>query len=273
MGRVFTWEDVLTGHLPDPPEEKYPLAIRHLRAELERSNSVIGALHFGSLVRDDWTIRSDVDCLVLTEDSLPSQGADLAAIVMHANEEWNVEISFEIVQLNAGKSGRHTIGPMFLDYLRRVEAGNIIKQDPTALLSPSCFSSKVELVNYLMVQEERLRSGYLLHPSFTAEKYCHFLRKVSESGIHIARKHLQYRGHINALSRQTVIDMYGALFGGVASEILQQLVAVDCAYTKEMLWQQQHGPHYQRYHEALKRLLEATPLALEFVAINWNLVE
>lgn len=274
MGRVFTCDEVLHGRFPTPYPDAFRLATAYVRHCLETCATVRGALFFGSLLRDDFTIRSDVDCLVLVDDSHQHNSADtLSVAVAHAAATWNVEISFEVLSVTAAEKGRHRLTPMFIEYLQKIAKEGAIKGIPLPSIPQQVLSPHAELRNYLIHQESRLRKGFLFFPNYSVQQQCHFLRKVLESGYHIARKYLNLRGRDRFKSQEDLINRYRIIVGGTAYEVLQQLAETDSVYTCEVVWQQEHGPDIERYQRALDVIRAATPLALEFVALNWEFVQ
>jgi predicted nucleotidyltransferase len=280
MGRIFTWEEISQRRVPVSPQKDFLEAIAYIREQLEKTDGVLGALFFGSAVRHDFTMRSDVDCLVVIEDGLESQGV-LSRIVQYVHSTWYIEVSFEIVTEYAASAGCHTIGPLFWYYLSKVDRGQVVKSDPLILVksnegrwSAYYEGARSEYRSYLRFQVARLSKGLFLYDALNdAEKY-RFLRKVLESPIAIARKRLQYERYGLFSSGKEVPVSYRGAFGDELADMLQELIEFDEDYTNEVMRQMQNGgPIEGWYGAALRKLYQmAAPLALRFAQANWEAV-
>ena len=65
MGRVFSWQEINSGQIPDL--SSFDSVGNLLREELTACPAVLGALICGSFLRGDHNLRSDIDCVVLYE--------------------------------------------------------------------------------------------------------------------------------------------------------------------------------------------------------------
>ena len=65
MGKVFTWDEINSKKIPQV--DSFHKVSSEIREILLPEKSIVTALLFGSVVRGDFNIRSDIDCVIIYE--------------------------------------------------------------------------------------------------------------------------------------------------------------------------------------------------------------
>lgn len=272
MGRVFSWEELVRREVPTI--EDFCRMCEEIRHELSNTAGVLGAVIFGSAVGARFMERSDIDCFVVYDDDrtrVTLRGA-LHRLQTSARKR---HIPLECIPVDdvSARMGFHTIGPSFASHLERAaHTLGVIRDNPLTFIrlpdNTNSQSARVEdVLGYLRRKIYRFERGIVELPVMAESEYLHFLRKVLEAGIHIARKVLWLLASSSDDSKAYVIQHYPALVPARLSEIFQTLLDMDSDYSHEVLAQLRE-PHEGRYMVALEQIKRRAFWALEFARAN-----
>lgn len=265
MGQVFTWGDVRLGRIPKMDDFK--LVAEKIKATLSQEESVVAALLFGSVVRGDFNIRSDLDCLVIYETDKEWAVAEVIYKLDSEARALHVPINFTPSDTALAKTRLHHLGVTFLKHLESsIEAGGTIKgnlQDLCVLR----FSPKEEVEWYIRTKMYNLQESYLGMATFSEERIHSFLKKAYEAPIHVARKMLVYIGAPFCDSKAEVVRLYREKMPQELYKKLSFVRYIDDYYTKE-LETQLEKPNADTYAWEIGRLKTETPAVLEFLRAN-----
>lgn len=265
MGQVFTWNAVRNRKVP--ARESFAVVAKSLRTTLATEPTIAAALLFGSVVRGDLNIRSDVDCLVLYE----TNGEAIAMETMHALDmaahSLHVPINFTPCDTQLAQTRLHHLGVSFLRHLQAsIDAGGCIKGDLVALVAPT-ISAKLEIESYIKMKMYNMQESLAQMTSFSEERMASFLKKALEASTHVARKMLIYEGTLEGDSKREVQQRYQETMPPRLSQLFGHLLSVDARYSLE-LERQLEGPDATAYAMTLQRIQSELRNLLEFLRLN-----
>lgn len=126
MGQVFTWEDVSKGQIPKL--ESFHRMTEAIRERFVREPSIVTALLFGSVVRGDFNIRSDIDCVVIYDRQREMVAMDVMHQADAAARALHVPLSLTTCDTVLARTRLHTFGTAFIRHLQAaIDAGGLIK--------------------------------------------------------------------------------------------------------------------------------------------------
>lgn len=270
MGRVFSWEEFVRKEVPAIKD--FSSACEEIRYELSNTDGVLGAVIFGSAIGARFMERSNIDCLVVYDEARFGILGLLHRLQASIRKR---HIPFECIPVGdvSARMGLHTIGPSFASHLERaIKAHGFIKNNPlTFLRLPDSANSKSarieEVLGYLRRKIFRFEQGIVELSVMAESEYLHFLRKILESPVHIARKVLWLLAPAPDDSKAYVIQQYPALVPARLSGIFKTLLGMDADYSREVS-AQVHDPHVGRYLVELETITQQTFLALDFARGN-----
>lgn len=269
MGKVFTAEEVQQGLIPRL--EDFVVVRNKLVAALTAESAVESALVFGSLVRDDHTIRSDLDCAVVYDWDAHEGVFNLLGRLATEAAQLYVPLNLESCDSGTAKTRFHRFGPSFREHLNKAQkAGGGIKGDVCKHFGPSV-PVKQELESYLGHKLSKLQIGRTNYRAQDAHAQAHYLQKMLEAPIHVARKTLTYLGKLDGDSKADVSRMYTSVIGGERAEQLGSLRLLDEAYS-EMLVRSLENKAIDDYEEGLRRFFDCADNAIKFVRDNIGII-
>lgn len=265
MGKVFTFEEIEEGRVPRP--ENFNLVASRLREELLYESSVVCALLFGSVVRGDSTIRSDVDCVVVYD----VQKEKSAVRVMHRLNRFantlHIPINYTPCDTAVARTYLHALGKAFVQHLQAaIDAGGIIKGNLVDILAPT-MSATQEVESYISRKMFSLMESYAEMSTYSEERLFAFLKKALEAPMHVARKMLIYEGTMQGDSKREVQEQYKVTMPMRLVKQFEGLQLGDSLYTKELKHQIKH-PNEVEYKNELLALRMQLPYVLEFIRGN-----
>jgi len=265
MGQVFTWESIQTGRIPK--KESFHHIASTIRAGLADESSIVSALLFGSVVRGDFNIRSDIDCVVIYQTELQERAMNALHEIDQAAHALHVPINFTPCDTVLAKTRLHHLGTSFIRHLQAsIDAGGLIKGNLVDLLAPTIPATD-EIESYTKMKMYSMQESLAQMTSFSEERFAAFLKKALEAPTHIARKMLIYESVLRGDSKQEVRQQYQEIMPTRLAEQFNHLLEVDSWYTSELESQLKH-PHQNRYEIALIRLQEELPKVIEFIRSN-----
>lgn len=265
MGQVFTWDSIQAGRIPKL--ESFHRVAADLRETLSSEPAVVSALLFGSVVRGDFNIRSDIDCLVLYE----TIGQNSAMGAMHHVDRMahslHVPINYTPCDTMLARTRLHALGVAFVRHLQAaIDAGGLIKGNLVDLLAPTV-SAKQEIESYISRKMYSLQESFAEMTSFSEERFVAFLKKALEAPVHVARKMLIYEGVLKGDSKREVQARYREMMPPHLGEQFDYLLSVDSWYSLELEFQLKK-PDQEQYSDALASLQQELPKVLEFLRSN-----
>jgi predicted nucleotidyltransferase len=227
----------------------------------------VSALLFGSVVRGDFNIRSDVDCIVLYETG----GQNSAVGAMHHVDRMahalHVPINYTPCDTALARTRLHVVGTSFVRHLQcAIDAGGLIKGNLADLLAPTVPVAQ-ELESYISRKMYSLQAALAQMASFDEKELARFFRKALEAPMHIARKMLIYEGTLEGDSKQDVRTRYRETMPTYLGEQFDYLLSVDSHYSLE-LGLQLEIQDQEQYSDALVSLQSELPKVLEFLRAN-----
>lgn len=267
MGRVFTFSEIVNKHVPNISD--FPIVVQKLREDLANNKSVVGAILCGSVVKGDFNIRSDIDCVVVHRPS-KTDNFDLItwSIVQIANE-LHIPLEFILVDTEIAGTKCHPIDYLFNCHLREaVVNGGLIKEDPQKYFSFFDRSGEREFQDYLKHKLEKFSKAIVMYNYLDEKETYRLLQKMLEVPVHIARKMLQMSGRLTCGDgKYAVINAYPEIASKDELRLFYRLVYADYSYDLE-LTRQLEKPNEQRYIQVIGKLSQHLWDAHEFVRLN-----
>lgn len=267
MGQVFTWKAIRSGEIPK--RENFHTVATHLRDTLAAEPSVVSALLFGSVVRGDFNIRSDIDVVVMYETDRERE----AMATMHRVDKYarglHVPINFTPCDTLLAQTRLHHLGSSFMRHLQvSVDAGGLIKGDLVGMLAPTV-SPEDEIESYIKMKMYNMQESMAQMTSFSEERLVSFYKKALEASMHVARKILIYEGTLVGDSKKQVQGRYRETMPLQLAQLFDGLVGHDRSYT-DLLEAQLQNPCERVYHRGLGELMvgKCLPQTLQFLRLN-----
>lgn len=266
MGQVFTLEDILRKRIPT--FDSFDDVITGLRYVLQAVDSISGAILFGSVLRREHTVRSDIDCFVLydhereIEATVYMQAALLSAFEMH------VPLSFIPCDTLIASTRMHHVGTSFMAHLQRsIEAGGLLKGNPLECIAPS-IPVRDELESYLRMKMYKLQQAWTRADTFSPESEATYLKKLTEAPVHVARKVLAILEPLEGDSKSFIKARYRELMPEELADQLDGLIQMDEDYTQLISKACEYSLEQLDYQHYLAGMMNRTPDVLAFIRSN-----
>lgn len=265
MGQIFTWDAVRTGKVP--VRESFDIVARQIRATLSVEQAVVSALLFGSVVRGDFNLRSDIDCVVLYETEKQEPAIRAMHSVDRLAHSLHVPINFTPCDTVLAQTRLHHLGTSFIRHLQAsIDAGGLIKGNLTEALATT-ISVNQEIESYIKMKMYSMQESFAQMTSFSEERMASFLKKAMESTTHVARKMLIYEGTLGGDSKRQVQSRYRETMPKRLSSLFDYLLELDSLYS-EVLEDQIKNPDESSYKLILYGIQKNLPQVLEFLRLN-----
>lgn len=265
MGQVFTWGAV--GNREVPRREHFAVVSGDVRKAFEGETSVAAALIFGSVLRGDGNLRSDLDVLVIYETKEEAAALKMMHTLDLTARTLYVPINFTPCDTVLARTRLHHLGVSFLRHLQSsIDAGGLVKGDLTSLLAPT-IPAMLEIESYIKMKMYNMQESLAQMATFSEERMAAFLKKALEAPMHVARKMLIYEDKLGGDSKREVRERYREVMPGRLSQLFDHLVSIDTRYTSE-LEAQLAGPDKMAYVETLGRIQSELRNLLEFLRLN-----
>lgn len=265
MGQVFTWDAIRAERIPK--QESFQHVVEDLRGTLAAEPSVASALLFGSVLRGDSNIRSDVDCVVIYHTGQEGQARSILHAINRRAHAEHVPINYTPCDTVLARTRLHHLGNSFITHLQAsIDAGGLIKGNLVDLLAPTIPATQ-EIESYIKMKMYTVQESLMEMTSFSEERLAAFLKKALEAPTHVARKMLIYEGALRGDSKRDVRESYREVMPGHLSEQLEYLLAVDAWYS-EKLQCQMNDPDKRLYADTLTMLEADLPHVLGFLRAN-----
>lgn len=267
MGQVFTWDAVQDGRIPR--QESFHHIAKELRLKLSKEPSVVSALLFGSVIRGDFNIRSDIDCAIIYETQDEYQAMNAMHEIDQMAHALHVPINFTPCDTVLARTRLHHLGTSFIRHLQAsIDAGGLIKGKGNLidLIAPTVPGSQ-EIESYIRMKMYSMQESLAQMTFFSEERQAAFLKKALEASTHVARKMLIYEDTLHGDSKREVQERYRETMPSVLSEQFDHLVNLDRLYTTDLEIQLEKLDEGS-YRKVLSKLQAQLPSVLEFIRSN-----
>lgn len=262
MGKVFTWDEIEHGHVPEASAFGY--IVNRLRGSLAFYSAITTAVLCGSIVRGDSTIRSDIDCLVLYRSEEERTAFAIMQRMSQLAAGYDVPLTFIPSSIEIAATKMHHLGPSFWRHIARsAQAGGVIKGWPMVVHTRS---ESEELESYVRFKLYKLESAWAEYPGKSPAEQAQVLQKMLEAPLHVARRVVQGLFSGDADSKDGVAQEYQKHLTALAGQ-LRSLVSLDREYTT-MLHRQLKSRNEADYKDVLKYLEEHVFESIAFVKRN-----
>lgn len=266
MGQVFLWDSIYEGRVPKL--ESFQRVSSVLREAFSVEPAIVGALLFGSVVRGDFNVRSDVDCVVIYKTEQERWAREALHEVSRTARALHVPINFTPCDTVLAKTRLHHFGGSFVRHLQSsIDKGGLIKGDFTKMLSPPTISAWEEIESYVKMKMYQLQAGFVQSAFFNEKETVRLLRKALEAPTHVARKMLIYEGTLQGESKREVQARYRETMPLHFADEFDHLLDVDARYSLELDYQLRN-PDLMQYAATLVELLSKLPKVLAFLRSN-----
>lgn len=269
MGKVFSWQQVSKRSVPST--EDFLDVSCYLDDRIKESDQVLCALKLGSVLRNDFNARSDLDYLVIYSSEHRLLAMKLFGDFIDYASRHNVPLGLIPISEIASTQSLHSITRYFSGHMRwSAEHDGAIKGNPIETISLDHLHSSLnmEVGDYLrnrLLTLEKLSIEMARCSNSISNEH---LSKAMGIPVHVARQMLWMKGEDRGEgSKSVVCDAYRELFPGELADILAQLVTADGHYTEELnkqLVRQDEGT----YRQALGILADLIPFIYEFTEKN-----
>lgn len=265
MGQVFTWDAVRLGQIPK--KESFRVVENLTRVMLSVEPAVVSALLFGSVIRGDSSIRSDVDCVVVYKTDQEHAAMKVMNTIDRMAHALHVPVNFTPCDTVLAGTRLHHLGVSFVRHLQAsIDAGGLIKGEFLGLLAPT-ISPEQEIESYIKMKMYSMQESLAGAPSFSDERMALFLKKGLEATTHVARKMLIYESVLQGDSKREIQKRYKEVMPKELADMLDFLLELDLYYSMELDVQVRH-PNLDNYKRVLSQLFDAMPLVLTFLRAN-----
>lgn len=271
MGRIFSWEEIIEGKIPRSVDFK--IAGQRVEVEICTNDKIVGALFFGSILRNDLTVQSDIDVLILYRGNIIK---DLRELVFMAKLQF-VPLQIIPLKVKIANRGIHTFneGEFFSHLQWAAENGGVVKANPLRFIRIRKTEPKRVLERTFQVILGQTMRGICELSYYEGEKRMILLSKLLEAPMHIVRAVIWYKGAKNpAETNEKTIKFYCKIVKKKKLiELLQEILGVQKEYSEileRILKQKDRRPYEKKYEAILKKIektLEKVPTFIEANAL------
>lgn len=267
MGKVFSWDEIAEGKIPQLQD--FETVVSEIRQKLEAIDGVVGGTLCGSILWNSYNQRSDIDCVVVYD---PAERREVVKALRGINQvaaSLHVPTGLISLDTHIARTPLHHIGLSFAVHLRyAVENGGLIKANPLPFFVFDDASVVNDVRGYLRNKLRRLEEGVSTLPTMESAELHRFLQKVLEAPVHVARKILWWQKvETSDDAKQTVMRYYPDIASARERELFAKITVADGLYTTELLAQLQN-PDKGRYSKVIQGMEDLTWDTLEFVRLN-----
>lgn len=285
MGRVVPFKEIKNL----PTKETFPNAIAELRKDLgklKEEGLIRGAMLYGSSVLNTYTLRSDIDCIVISKSGQEERiDSSLAQIYSHFRTSYGIPVQFVHYSDEDVKEGVHSITPHLYTHLKMVEEeAKPIGESPVSLIheKQDIIHDARECLVYMFNTLKRKGMVELkYHREEQDGEYFKILQKAVEMPANAIRTlFAASNGWPVLCGKPTDRTPHIYLeYGKCLNErrdlnaMLDSIVKLDKQYTAllECLRAKPSEPRKDEYHGMLLMLENAVPMATSFIKENLRL--
>ena len=273
LGRIFSWEEIEQGKIPKL--ESFTEIANIIRKDLLPNEKVEAALLCGSVLREDFSLRSDVDCIVIYNDIAVI--SDLRRLITIAKTEF-VPVEMIPIDVRMVEAGIHTLSGSFLQHLQRAaKEGGTIKGDLLSILKIAENDPREKLKETFGIVSQKLNRALCELSRFEKEKRIFNLGKILEAPVEIVRSIVwAKRLSIVNESKGEVLRAYWTIADKRSKNLLEKVLEVGEEYSavlEKVLQLSDPVPYKEEYTEILGRIEElGQNEILEFIVHNAQLI-
>ena len=273
LGRIFSWEEIEQGKIPKL--ESFTEIAHIIRKDLLPNEKVEAALLCGSVLREDFCPRSDVDCIVIYNDIAVI--SDLRRLITIAKTEF-VPVEMIPIDVRMVEAGIHILNGSFLQHLQRAaKEGGTIKGDLLSILKIAENDPRKKLKETFGVVSQKLNRALCELSRFEKEKRIFNLGKILEAPVEIVRSIVwAKRLPIVNESKGEVLRAYWTIADKRSKNLLEKVLEVGEEYSavlEKVLQLSDPVPYKEEYTEILGRIEElGQNEIIEFIVHNAQLI-
>jgi len=268
MGRIFLWDELIDSEIPKLLNFKR--LVKLISQKLNNNDKIIGGIIYGSFLQGTYTLRSDLDLLVLYSSNNHKEILlFLQELVVIAKRE-NVPLEIISFDSEIANTSLHHIGPLFEKHLKWArENGGIIKKDPLKFFSFGHTTSAEDIKGYFRNKFRRIEMGLTKLPVMDDLELYLFLQKALELPIRTAHKVLWWRDiKIPSGSKKRILECYEKNIGDYRAEKLKKLTTLDKKYSLELKKQIEGLLNQESYSNMINEIKETTLEVFNFLRSN-----
>lgn len=232
MGKVFMWEEIKNGMIPEL--NSFERVVTEIKSRLEDA-PLIGGVICGSVNYGHHNVRSDIDCLVLYPEEAKPEMVNVLLSLTEFAEELYVPIDFIQVTPELAQTSIQNISPSMAQHIQgSTKNGGLIKTNPFARMTLHHLDDRLEAINWIRQKIRRLDEGAIHR--YPPREETQYLQKLLEAPIHGTRKLLLTNGGFENDSKTAVVGLTEEYFPELADD-LRHFGTVDRFYTEKLLAQ------------------------------------
>lgn len=289
--KILTEREFAEGYIPKKEDFAKALAEFEKACIFDRHgqirDEIYGALFFGSVVRGEFNIDSDIDCLLVVND--PDFERHIQETNQRINGAHNIIVETRrIIPLEKARKGDHTIKINFYNQLLAAkELYGFIGQDPLEALLVNKNDVRKAVRETLVHHEEDFRGRYGEDASETS--HLHLLKDILTQPVNCLRELIQYHlngpiikdgKHLDRFTEQRdyFYDLFAPKNRKLADQVLhhlQQIREVRQRYTCLLEKRLSHSFDEQLREErerVLDRIFDGYKMAKEVASISLELI-
>lgn len=267
MGKVFSWDEIASGKVPELPAFNKIAEI--MKREINTNPGILGGLLFGSFLWGCHNRRSDLDFLVVYEPTARDQVMDrLRQIKIKA---WDLSVPLALITIDRrlASSPYHSINPLFAKHFEVIVRNNgVIKANPLEYFHFDSFDNRIHFQNYMKFKLRFLGNDLVAFETMSVSALHRYLQKMLEAPVHIARKILNLHGcQLENDSSGQVIEKYLDILGQDEAglpQLFRELIGRDFQYNADLI-DQLINPNEQKYKKTIADLKSAAEYFYKYV--------
>lgn len=269
MCKIFIFKDITKQKVPRLCN--FSIEQSNIKQKLFLSDAIESAMFFGSCAYSDYTIRSDINVLILYNPKRRSGAIHLLSELKFLAKEKHIPVNIIPIDTELALSGNHGLSSSFLNHLKIIPKQNCyIKGNPLDSLRFNPHESSYnEIRQYLINAICQMDKYEIAIGSASQQKILSSISKTLQLSIFIARKILYYHCEQfpNGDSNAEICGSYALIASQKERKIFMEIQALNMRYTEE-LEKQLISPHFFEYKILIEDLYQTIPMTREFAKEN-----
>lgn len=273
MGKVFSWEDVKKGSVPNL-ESGFGAVKKYIESQINNFAGITAAVLCGSFLTGKHTIRSDMDCVLVYSEDEQSECIRFFQELIQQAGTYHVPLELVAIRRDIALTPHHPLQATFLEHIAlSARKGGTIKGDVVSSFVAPGRTMKDETINYIIAKIRKLEKGWVILPMMGSDEYHRYLSKLLDAPVHIARKVCRAKGinFGNDDSKSSVVRRYGEVSRGREYGMIMELIELDAHYSRE-LCRHIEDPNQRSYEDLLKKVEREIPTVRDFAYKNLQLL-
>lgn len=280
MGRLFTYEEIQTGQVPEP--EEFLVAMQHFSDSLEAyidSGAIVGAFIYGSVPVRLPTRQSDFDTFMSIPDDIGLETAKNIVRDVNLKTGGKIPISPIVQTIDDLVHGNHEMDRFFGAHLTSGHR-EVYGEDPAEITHFPDYPADEIVGTYLAQKKRRLISTYISVDPLDVKEGG--VQRMLELPVAVGRKALQAlaeTGHIpqavekTADKRQVIKAIRKVLRSEGLVEGFDTLLDLNMQYKDLLDTAVEDGVKQSYYEDGLRELHDSLPTAISWIQkLESNLV-